>query len=201
MTDVIAHYGVKGMKWGVRKDRPNRSERRERRRLTKDVAAAQKYVKMRTQMNDANQNIANEAEAEYRKALSKTVLPWNKGKKQKAVSNAGDNLNRAMENLQETRWRMDRALSIGTEKQKALEGYVDALTKKYGQDSVKQLKPKYMNAGENFIINTVKTGPRAENFPVIGNMVSAKKINQWEAQIREELMDKRSKGVQKSKYA
>lgn len=203
----LYHHGIKGMKWGIRRTpeqlghKPTRSERKQRKKLTKDLAAAQKYVKTRDEMYENARKASNAASSEYQKALSKTVLPWNNKKKQNEIDRTSAIVQRRMTDEQETRWKADRAHSIGQEKEDALKGYVAALTEKYGIENVKQLKPKTMQIGETFVVNTFKVGLRTENFPVIGNMISAKKINKWESQIREEILQKRSDSLQKNRYA
>lgn len=198
---VLTHYGVKGMKWGVRKDRPTRSERKQREKLTKDVAAAQKYVKIRSGMQENAARASDEASRNYQKALGKTTLPWNKKKKQDAIDKASEQLQKRMTEEQDTRWKSDRAIKLANDKRTALESYVDALSDKYGEKNVKQLKYKNARVGEMVVQNLVKTGLRAENFPILGNSVSAKKINQWEREIREEIAEKRSENMQKNRYA
>lgn len=49
--------------------------------------------------------------------------------------------------------------------------------------------------------NLIETGLRAESFPILGNTVSAKKINTWEREIREEIAQKKSDALQKNRYA
>lgn len=205
-TELI-HYGIIGMKWGIRRTpeqlghKPTRSEKKQRKKLTKDLAASQKYVKTRTEMYEDAKKASDSANKDYEKALSKTVLPWNKRKKQAAIDEASERLQKRMTDEQETRWKADRALNIGKEKEAALKSYVDALSEKYGKENVKQLESKEIKIGKTFVINTLKTGIRAENFPILGNAVSAKKINQWEREIREEIAKKRSESLQKNRYA
>ena len=206
-SSELYHYGIKGMRWGIRRTpeqlghRPSKSQRKARKRLPKDVAAAQRYAKLRTRMNDQNQKEANEADKEYKKALGKVTLPWNQSKKEAAVAAADKRVQESREKLQETKWKMDRALGIDTEKQRALENYVDALTEKYGKENVKQLKTKYKTVGENFALRTIRTGPRTENMPILGNYITAEKIAKWEKEIRDDLGEKQSKGKQVSRYA
>lgn len=197
----LYHYGVPGMKWGVRKDRPTRSERKQRKKLTKDVAAAQKYVKIRSGMQENAAKASDEASRSYQKALAKTTLPWNKKKKQDAIDKASEQLQKRMTEEQDTRWKSDRAIKLANDKRAALESYIDALSEKYGEKNVKQLKYKNARVGEMVVSNLVKTGLRAENFPILGNSVSAKKINQWEREIRDEIAEKRSENMQKNRYA
>lgn len=203
----LTHYGVPGMKWGVRKDRTSKSERKERKRLTKDLAAANKYMKTRAQMYKKASDDTYAANKQYERALSRPALPWKRAKKEAAISRADANLQKTMTTEQESRWKKERATKIGKEKKEALKSYVDALNKKYGKENVRQLEEKNIRIGKTFfeknpiVIETLKTGVRTENLPAIGNMVSAKKINEWEKSIREEIAAKKTENLEKNRYA
>ena len=45
MEDYLQHHGVKGMKWGVRKDRGSESERKQKKQSIKNISSCSQIEK------------------------------------------------------------------------------------------------------------------------------------------------------------
>ena len=73
LDDIIEHYGVKGMKWGVRKD-PDRVSARKKARADKKLAKAdKKWEKKMTyqRMTDAHQEASDRTLSKQDKVINK----------------------------------------------------------------------------------------------------------------------------------
>lgn len=210
----LKHYGIKGMKWGVRKDRknPTKEQRKERKRLTKDLAAAQQNLKSKTKATQEARELAEGSDTTYEKALKKSaILYGGKERKEKEVIKASERLEKLYKVMEFPESRKARAEDIVKEKRKALEDYVDSLTKEYGAENVKQLKSKDVYTGKTFMVkkkdridelyvNMISTGIRTENLPIIGANRTGKKVSAWEKEQREALLKKRAKEKYKKSY-
>lgn len=216
-NDSFQHYGVLGMKWGVRKDRapsPTKSERKERKRLTKDVAAAQQNLRSKTISTQEARDLVDNTDRNYEKALKKSaILYGGKKKKEAAVQKASEKFNDAYKLMEEQESRKVRAKDLYSEKQNALKKYVGELSKNYGKENVKQLNTKSVYLGKKFLVSKkdriselyvndmIKTGIRTENLPVIGSIKTGRKVARWEKSQREELLEKNSRKMYKRSYA
>lgn len=212
----LKHYGVKGMKWGVRKERkpsPTKAERKERKRLTKDLAAAQQSLKARTKATQSARELVEGSDDSYEKALRKSAVFYGgKANKEKAVVKASDRFDKLYTMLEKPESRKVRSEDAVKEKRKALEDYVSSLSEKYGSENVKQLKTKDVYTGKKFMVskkdridelyvNMVRTGFVAENIPVIGARATGKKVASWEKAQREDLLKKRATARYKTNYS
>lgn len=176
----LKHYGVKGMKWGVRKDRPTSFERKRRKQLTKELAAAQKNLKEKSKANDALGRNAISSEHKFDVELNKRVLPWNRKKQDVKIEAAGRRFDKAVEQSLAAKERYEKAKEYEDKASNELVTYVNDLTKKYGKETVKQLGVKLVNIGKDYqdvnrLVPMVKTGLVAENIPIIGERTKARK--------------------------
>lgn len=174
----LKHYGVLGMKWGVRKDAPSKSERKERKRLTKNLAAAQQNLRIRYKTNVANIRNANLQEHKLEKESGKRVLPWHRREQDRKIEIAERRLDKVLDSLASSKSRYENAVTYENNVSSDLVNYVDGLTKKYGKENVKQLGVKSVVIGRGYfkkVFPMIKTGIVSENIPVIGSGTKARK--------------------------
>lgn len=202
---TLAHYGILGMKWGVRRTpeqlaklRGDRAEYREKRR---NVTAAQRNLEAKSLNASRAHKKLDSLESEFRQTAKKVVLSWNKTRKQQEMGLLDSAIQRAAQELEIPEARRQQALKLYKQKQKELVDFVAKMNEEYGADNVKQLKTKKVTMGERYVEEITKTGINLANFPIIGNWVSGDKISDWEMEYRNELLEKNAQAKSTQRYA
>lgn len=191
----LYHHGVKGQKWGRRRwQNPDgtltpagrarmeaqtraveRSEdEAQRSSLTRHAAASARNLRMRSRMHDASEEVYNTARDAYNKELRRPSLFMRK--KQERVKAASDVLRDAGERATETMGERNRAERIYDADVKALKDHVDGMIKKYGSDSVAEVRTRTRELGENYTKEMVRTGVTLANLPIIGQMYTGRYV-------------------------
>lgn len=181
----LYHYGVKGMKWGQRKDR------KAGRVLTRKTAAAKRNL--RESYYAAKEDEANykEASKAYRQARSGFAV--SRRKKQARIDDAERELNKASARAEVSRAKVKRANDIYDKTAKQLEDHINEMNAKYGKDQVKQLSSKNYKLGKEYAKNMFKTGVTIADLPIIGTAYTGNYVGQIETSNREKLLNDRVK--------
>ena len=203
--DELYHYGIKGMRWGVRRFQNEdgtltaqgrqrykdyRSDQSTRRSLTRHVAADKKNLKARGEaMNEVTKNY-NDAQEQMRKPSSKVFIPGKK--RQELMDEAAANLTKAGEELEKRRADLNRAERIYNKDAEALFKHVDDMIKKYGSENVKSLDTKKVKLGEYYSIDAIKTGVTVADMPLVGRWYSGNYTSKQEYQDRLDTIKRRA---------
>lgn len=201
----LEHYGILGMHWGERRyqnpdgsltaagreryGKPSRAENKERKTLTRQVAASNKYLKARGEEVEKAAQAVSGAEADYAKALKKPTI-FHKAEKMAAVKEAGERVKKAYEGYETPYADFQKAWKICEDASNELESYVDKLSDQYGRVNVKQLKTKEVTLGERYAKDLIKTGVTIADLPLIGSWYTGSYIAKKESEEREEILNK-----------
>ena len=183
----LYHYGVLGMKWGVRRSeeelaraRQYRKDNKTRRTLTRHVSADVQDLKRKARLADEKQKDYDEAAEAYRKANAKIFI--RRKNKDALVREAGRALTEAGDALEYDRSNLQRMNRV----------YADD-AKKYGTDSVRSLKTKQINLGDRFTKEVIATGVTVANFPLVGRWYTGNYTSKRDTEERLRALDEESK--------
>lgn len=186
----LYHFGVKGMKWGVRRDKQYRSDNRTRRKLKRRVAAAANNLKAYGKISNADEREYHEAEKAYRKAQSRV---FSFGSKRRAeIEAASRALSEAGDKVMKSRAELNRAERIYDKAADKYTAHVNAMINRHGSDNVKNIKTKDVNIGEMYVKDMIKTGITLADMPLIGKAYSGSYISREEHKDRNERINRRS---------
>ena len=196
-TPELYHYGVLGMKWGVRRSEAELARARERRQddstrrtMKRHVSADPQNLKAKARANDEMMTDYKEAARLYRKASSKIFI----GRKEKdaLVKEAGENLTEAGKRLEGTQAELNRAKRIYEQDAKAYTDHMDKMVEKYGADSVESISTKTIKVGKNFAQDVINTGVTVANFPLVGRYYTGRYTSQREVEDRYERVNRKA---------
>lgn len=183
----LYHYGVKGMKWGVRRDRSTG------RKLTREVAAAKRNYRQVSSDAYTDEGNYQNAIRNYSKAQTRPSL--SRSKKMERVSEAERELNRATGRLENARTRVARARNSYKNSENKLKAHVNEMVKKYGNENVRTITEdsyKEYSLGKNYTSTMLKTGVTLADLPIIGNMYTGRYVARQEQARRNDLLNERA---------
>ena len=186
--DELFHYGVKGMKWGVIRWK----DKRARRKLTRQTAAAKKNLKSEGERYSNERSNYDSAANRYESALKKVAFTKrSRLAKQEAVEEARDDLTEAGNRLAKVKSDFDRAERLYDKTSSKLSDHVNRMISEYGEENVKSLKVQDYDIGRHYVKEMVKTGITIANLPIIGTKYTGRYVGENEYEDRIGIINER----------
>lgn len=184
----LYHYGVLGMKWGVRRTPEQLAAERTTKKLKRNVAAGYRNLKNKGKLAAADELEYNTKHKNLQKELSRPAL--SQRKKRERIEEAERVVTEAGAKHLKSQAEYKRAERIYDSDVKALKKHVNDMIAKYGEDSVNALKTKTVVIGDAYVKEKVKTGITLSDLPLIGTYTSGKYIGARDYADRRERIDR-----------
>lgn len=174
--DSIEHYGILGMKWGVRKS----LDRSGRKSYYKDAKA--KRIQLRkTSASEKHLKRAYESDADAAGSVRAATTARGKAEtkifgRDEAIRSTQKDLDRAVKNREASREAYLRAERIYKNNESKFNSMAESMKAKYGKDSVKDYSTKQIANGEEWTNNVIKFGMNVTDLPLLGNKYNGKYI-------------------------
>ena len=189
----LYHYGVVGMKWGVRRTPEQLAANRTTRKLKRRVAAGYRNLKTAAKNSAENEKAYNEANRALTKEMSRPAL--SQRKKRERIASAEDAASKAGDAHLKTQAKYKRAERIYDSDVTALKEHVNKMVKDYGSERVKNVKTTQVTLGDLYVKEKVKTGLTLANMPVFGTMYTGNYIGKRDFEDRRERPNRKAESM------
>lgn len=187
-SSELYHYGVIGMKWGVRRTPEQLADNRTTKRLKRNVSAGYRNLKVKGKLAAEDELAYKSKHETLRKELSRPAL--SQRKKLERIEEAEREVTNAGAKHIKSQAEYKRAERIYDSDVSALKNHVNSMIEKYGEESVGRIKTKTVTIGNAYVKEKVKTGITLSNLPLIGTYTSGKYIGQRDYDDRRERIDR-----------
>lgn len=207
-SDELCHWGVKGMKWGIRRYQNSDGTlttagrlRYAKKELKKDAKTERRYMraeeKQIRKFYGPNAEAAYErydtAGAKYAKAASKVSTVFGRKKKAAKLEEASKELSEAAANLSKQSADYNRIRKLYDADAASYRKKAEAIAQKYDVSVSDLVSEKTKKTGKNYVDTFVKTGATLADFPIIGTSYYNKKVASKDAATRRDLVEKESR--------